>query len=84
MRDIRVDLRERLAKIETERQAAKERLEFLSRQEEAVIALIEQENAMWPSPQSNLFDEPLENGTGKERTGLGSLIIHALADRNPK
>lgn len=81
MRDIRVDLRERIEALSTQRAHIKTRLEQLSALELHLSALLQEEDARWVSQQPLLIlpevDEP------KDKSALVHFLQMALDDGAP-
>ncbi|MBM4036653.1 MAG: hypothetical protein FJ291_33375 [Planctomycetes bacterium] len=85
MRDIRSDLGERLKEIEAERGRLSQRLDDLVSTEQAVRALLAEEEARWARMQPSLFSVQSKATNGsKARTEVARFLLDALADGGPK
>ena len=85
MRDIRNDLAERLKDIEAERTRLLQRLDELTPTEQALQALLAEEEARWSRLQPPLFAVQSERTNGKKaRTEVSQFLMNALADGKPK
>lgn len=73
MRDIRQDLRERLAAIRARREALERTMSTLAAQEESYSKLLEEEESMWEQVNPPLF-------AGAEERAQGSPLSQVLLD----
>lgn len=81
MRDIRLDLRERLEEISVERERLEKRLAELMQKEDGVKRLFDEEDKRWGTqPPLDLF--ALKAANGRKHTPLGNFILEALSDDN--
>jgi hypothetical protein len=80
MKDIRQDLKERLADIEQERARLQARLAELTHIESGLKSLLEDEDKRWkPTPEMlPLFPRPQVDGNGKYTSPLSRSIVDSL------
>jgi len=79
MRDIRDDLKERIASISKEREELQARLQTVASQESALMSLLAEENARWNGLEPKLFDPP-SSRNGHKLKPLGRLLLELLTD----
>lgn len=82
MRDIRDDLKERIASVSKEREDLQARLEAVANQEVALKSLLAEENARWNGLEPKLFDVPNSTLNGHKLKPLGRLLLELLTDGN--
>jgi len=81
MRDIRDDLKERIASIAKEREEMEARLDAVAKQESALKSLLAEENARWNGLEPRLFDTPGPNlKNGHKLKPLSRMLFEMLND----
>ena len=82
MRDIRPDLRERLAEIAARKRSLTEQLEALTANEKAVQALLRSEEDRWTASQPSLFGNGGRPASSRRRqpTRLADFLRGTMAD----
>lgn len=79
MRDIRQDLRERLASVRAKRASLERAIDALSAQEASINKLLEEEEAMWDEVNPGLFAGAGERPQG---TPLSQVLLETLRTKS--